>query len=653
MRIARIRLRNWLAYRGEHELKLEPKVYAIVARREHDTEASNFVGKTALLESIWFAIYGEHRHRTEDDWVTRGEGGGEVEVEFDSGHRIVRARARGKRTSAYWWEPGATNPKAQAEADASVEALVGLGKRDFVNTCFFQQKAMSRFITSDPGERMKIISTWFRLEPLERCEAGARAASSDLESRAKEILDQERRLTARLNEIHGKTGDTELWPRTRIEESIPLLEAEIERRKGVVAELQRQLEVAAAGAQRAQIIADYNGLIEEGKKLKAEVDAKNLPALRTQHAEFRTISDAKGAQLADAQRLTRDRRAVALGIFDGACPVSKGFACPAKDTINSGRAEGQAAFREAVKQEDAILAEVNAARRAEVNASAEMQAAERLDARLRALREQAKKWQPIVKAGAGEQVGDPVELRKQIAQEQGMMVEEGQSIAKLRGWLEEIDRIHTTLASLKERYAAMEGDLGAYREAIAIFGKRGAQRRVAEGALARIEADANEMLLSIGADLSVQVRWSREGQGLAKVCEACGHPFPTSAKVKACERCLTARGPNLENKLDIVLSDRSGAAEDLAGCAVQLAASRWLRNERGTRWSMAMLDEPFGALDATHRRGLSRHLASMLGSSWGFTQAFICSHSNDVNNALPGRIEIVAGPNGSTPKVTA
>jgi len=193
--------------------------------------------------------------------------------------------------------------------------------------------------------------------------------------------------------------------------------------------------------------------------------------------------------------------------------------------------------------------------------------------------------------------------------------------------------------------------MGVKREALVVFGKLGAQKRVAESALKSIEDGANAMLRECGIDLSVEVQWSREGGGLARSCDACGHPFGTSAKVKQCERCGADRGPLLVNKLELVLSDRSGAAEDLVGASIQLSASAWLREDRGSAWSVALVDEPYGALDASNRKAFSTHLASMLAGRYGFVQAFVVSHSPDTVTQLPGRIEILNDGGRATVRV--
>jgi hypothetical protein len=184
-----------------------------------------------------------------------------------------------------------------------------------------------------------------------------------------------------------------------------------------------------------------------------------------------------------------------------------------------------------------------------------------------------------------------------------------------------------------------------------IFGKNGAQRVVSERALSEIEDGANDMLRACEIDLSVRMDWSREGEGLAKVCEACGSPFPSSAKVKECKRCGAKRGANLINKLDVVLSDRSVAAEDMAGGAIQLSASAWLRKDRHSAWGTALIDEPFGALDAVNRKAFAGHLHTMLSGSYGFEQGMIVSHTPDTMYALPGRIEIFSDAGDSTIRV--
>jgi DNA repair exonuclease SbcCD ATPase subunit len=107
------------------------------------------------------------------------------------------------------------------------------------------------------------------------------------------------------------------------------------------------------------------------------------------------------------------------------------------------------------------------------------------------------------------------------------------------------------------------------------------------------------------------------------------------------------------DKLELVLSDQSGAADDLVGVALQLSASAWLRAERGSAWSTVLIDEPFGQLDAAHRRALSAHLSAMLAGRYGFEQAMVIAHHASVLDALPGRIEVIGEGGRSRVRVVA
>ena len=62
---------------------------------------------------------------------------------------------------------------------------------------------------------------------------------------------------------------------------------------------------------------------------------------------------------------------------------------------------------------------------------------------------------------------------------------------------------------------------------------------------------------------------------------------------------------------------------------------------------MCCIDEPLAACDAPNRRALAKVLATMLGSSYGFKQSFIVSHSTDTVDMMPNRVEIIAENGGS------
>lgn len=656
MRLASLRIKNFGCYRGDHILELGPKVYAIVARMQDDVERSNWLGKSTLLESVIYALEGTHRHRYDEDLVSRGEAAVESELTFDEGTRILRSKLKGKRTSLYFFPRGGdpTKPLIQDEAQLAIAKFVGLSPDDFRATCYFEQKKMARFITTEPSKRMDMVSAWFRLDPLERCETAVHRMAASLEDTNKKLDGHLAALDQRKEDLARSLGWTEKdGLREAIDRAIANLDAELETRKGIIGALEDRLQKNAELLAARSRVTDYQNVVAEGKRAREEFDKVKLPVLQKAWEASSAHLAKENADLEGIAREVRQKRQLARGQFDGVCPVAE-IECPAKAAINTERARNAELAAEAEKRHAEKAGLVHAASVMESKTRQGFQDAQRMKDRLDLLREQAKKLAEQARAAqeAGEPV-DPIALRQDLEKERGDMLDAKGKVERLRAWGKELDDAVVTRKTLYEKKAEIAGQLGTFREAAVIFGKRGAQRRVAEGALQQIQDDANEMLRESGANLSIEARWSREGKGLASACEACGNPFPASAKVKHCERCGAARGPKLENKLDIVLSDWSGAAEDLAGAGIQLAASRWLREERGTSWSTALLDEPFGALDAAHRKGFASHLTAMLSGRYGFEQAFVVAHHASVLDALPGRIEIVSDGRWSVPRVVA
>ncbi len=386
--------------------------------------------------------------------------------------------------------------------------------------------------------------------------------------------------------------------------------------------------------------------MEEGKALAREAKGQDPEKLAKAEERARSLRDSALSTNAVAQRQLKERRTLARGEFGGVCPVA-GFNCPVtKDVVKAAKAN-TALVQDAEQAQEKALAVVNQADEALTRARAESQAAARKQERLSFLREQALKLQEDADADAKGYTGESAEqLREKLDLAQQHARDLSAKASTLKRSLAVVNELATEMNLAAGQLKTVEGKLATQREAKAILGKNGAQRRVAEHALGQIERSANTMLRSCGVGLSVALQWSREGTGLAKACEACGHPFPASARVKECERCSTARGQHLVNRLDVSLSDQSGGAEDFAGCAIQLAAARWLRNDRQSGWSTALVDEPFQSLDRSLRRELSKFLVTALGRDYGFSQAFIISHTADTVSQCPGKIEVLVDSGG-------
>jgi DNA repair exonuclease SbcCD ATPase subunit len=99
-------------------------------------------------------------------------------------------------------------------------------------------------------------------------------------------------------------------------------------------------------------------------------------------------------------------------------------------------------------------------------------------------------------------------------------------------------------------------------------------------------------------------------------------------------------------RLEFILSARSGAADDFAGIALQLAAGSYLLRLRESCWATAMIDEPFAKMDRTTRRAAAKQLLSLLGAGV-YRQVMVISHAQDTVEIYPGQIRINVARDGS------
>jgi len=611
MRIAKLRLYNWVCYEGDHALNLGAKAYAVVAKKDGDADASNWSGKSSLLESVTFALYGWHRYRTEDDWITRGQERGEVELTFDDGAIVKRSRQRGKNTKV---EVTVGNRSLNGkEAEAFIVELVGFNREDFFMSCYMEQRAMAKFVLATAADRMKIIVGWFELEKLEEAAELARQAKSALTAQMGVHLNAKAPEGPTLTELKVKVVETEQKHQAAVKAYTAANDAKKD---------------AETAVRDARIMAETQSEIERAAAQLAEL-GEEVPAEKIQeYATHESKLAQKGAQLSHEGRT---KLHMVDGTFNGTCPVA-GVACPAEKQIEKERGrlaqEGRLLNQEAqdtLAQQRKYQAHVNKLREQEARRKL-------LTDRL----EQSRRHLAGLQAVTRDVPADFAGYGDAVARTSDLMRATRDANAEANWAYATREAAEKAYKQAQEAVEGLRGSLAALQAAEKVLGRSGAQRRIAERALARIEQMAN-VSLSGGQPLSVKMAWGREGAGLAKACDNCGEPFPASAKVKACERCGTARGQHVVPKLELELSDRSGAAEDMVGIAIQLAASSWLRSRRNAAWATALIDEPFGQLDRSNRTATGRRFAVMLQEG-GFQQAFVVAHSSDVLESLPGRI---------------
>lgn len=642
MIVVGITMENWACFRGRHERDFRLGVHAVAARHEEDPDRSNWLGKSKFTRAILFALTGDHGERLEDDWITEGEANGMVTAEFAAdGERwfVSRYRTRGKPTKLVVTRASSSGPAAQGdEAQKLIDRLVGLSHEDLVTSSFVEQKAMSWFVakTTKPAERMTTVASWLRLEKLRACE---KRANDLLAVAERKLVGLEGTVAAQEARLAALAADASL-------DSITALEAGAAEKRARVTELEEKRDALAGQVRDRADLVEYEQVAAAGLALKGRLERWDADRLKKSAERSAGNLNEKADALRGLQKDEFAKRQLAEGKFDGKCPVA-GIECPAAGEIRSMKEEHEAAHSELVQLCVKAAAEKDEAKASASKAAEQLAEFEQGQSRLEGLRERAQRARPGAKrsqAGGPPLDADEVSLSLAMARETLASVLARFEAEKRRA--KEFDRTYEVIQALKQERAVAADAVKLFAAAVRLFGKGGAQRRVAEEALAKIEGTANSLLASTGIELSVRVTWGREGSDLASNCDQCGAGYPASQRVKACSRCSAPRPKQVTERLDIELSDESGAADDLAGGLLQFAAGAWLRHDRGSAWSVAVLDEPFGSLDAANRKLLAGHLPRLL-SECGFEQAFVIAHHGGIMEAMPGRVSIVAGPEGS------
>ena len=626
--VARLRLHNWLAFQGSHELEFGPAAYAVVARHEEDEARSNWLCKSGFLESIRFALYGTHRHGSSADaWITRGEKEGLVQLSLDDGFVVTREKSPGK--SAKLWAGKAE----QDEAQRLVLQKVGLSEEDFVTLCYLEQGQTAKFVTEDPAPRTRMVVGWLRIEPIQRCHKSVGELLSASEKRSAEIRGKvsalDAQIQAALNGLPMPEADASLaWAREEAEKADAELAAATEAAK-----------TSEAGARARVAREELERVLDEGKRLTDEYRSLD-PDLDVRLAAAVELERAARDRASSAKRERDAKLKVATGTFGGTCPVA-GIECPAKDRINQMGAEGQELLALATRQADEAARKASAADDEVAVAKGKVDAQKRLRERIVALAQRAKQLRESLPPESETRVSDPPSLEAAQAKSRGCRA----VLSALEAKVEAARKAALAREAALGELSAAEAEAGTFREAQAVLGPQGAQRRLAEGALGKIEAEANFVLGACGVPLSLRVSWEREGKDPAAECPKCGLAFSPSAREKVCRECGEPRGKNRIQRLDVAMSNVSGAAEALGGLSAAFGASAWLRRQRDSQWGAAMLDEPLAACDKRVRQQVGTQLREMLGFA-GFGQAFVVSHDAMSVSALPGRILVTGRGEG-------
>ncbi len=195
----RLRLRNFLSYR-DCELDFSPLHLATLAGKNGD-------GKSALLDAITWALWGEARGRVEDDRIRHGADDMRVELDFEVGsdrYRVLRKRTRGRSGALDFFQvdgQGSLRPVTggtSRETQAEVNRRVHMDHQTFINSVFLVQGRSNEFTMQTPSKRKEVLRKVLGLDRYEELSRHAndrrKTAETDAAIEERLIGDDEERL---------------------------------------------------------------------------------------------------------------------------------------------------------------------------------------------------------------------------------------------------------------------------------------------------------------------------------------------------------------------------------------------------------------------------------------------------------------------------
>ena len=253
----------------------------------------NGAGKSALLDAITWALWGEAR-MADDDLVAQGQAEMWVELEFRLGeldYRVRRARQRGGTGKRGGQAPGKSQLDLQVRNGAGWKALSESGVREtqaaindvlrmsyqtFINASFLLQGRADEFTARTPSERKEVLAEILDLGEYEALALKAR-------ERARALADELRGLRGAMEQLAEEADKAPLW-RDLVADAETKAESLSQRVAGAEAEASRADEARRALEQQAEQRKALLRRLDELRRERAEREGE-LKALRERIAQ--------------------------------------------------------------------------------------------------------------------------------------------------------------------------------------------------------------------------------------------------------------------------------------------------------------------------------------------------------------------------------
>jgi hypothetical protein len=186
-RFTKIGCTDFLAFGGASEIELEPGVYGVCGRYLNETGTSNRAGKSALMDLVEVALFGEcsRGFRGNKGLVHDGadEASASVECVLKDGTTFESSRKiKGSKMLAF---ASGMLYDLQEEAKRAVVDAIGLGHEDLMRVCFVRQGDLLGLLGAKNASFRDDISRWMGLDVWEVVSKELRARAIQVEATLK------------------------------------------------------------------------------------------------------------------------------------------------------------------------------------------------------------------------------------------------------------------------------------------------------------------------------------------------------------------------------------------------------------------------------------------------------------------------------------
>ncbi|MEE9285332.1 MAG: SMC family ATPase [Dehalococcoidia bacterium] len=289
----KLRLRNFMCYRDDVPTLLLESIHVACLCGE------NGAGKSALLDAITWALWGQARARSDDDLIHMGRDEMDVELEFlvlDNHYRVIRKRQRsvGRRAGKTLLELHVSTgdgfrpitANTVRETQRRIIHELRMDYQTFINSSFLVQGRADEFTLKSADKRKEVLAEILNLRYYDRLEERAReeargrrserhAAERAIDEMARD-LGHRREYRDRLEQVQEQLAER-AQALARMDQAVQRLRSEkqaLEVKEGQLRDLRRQAaELAEEEQRRRRTIGSLKEEVARHEAVVAEAEA--------------------------------------------------------------------------------------------------------------------------------------------------------------------------------------------------------------------------------------------------------------------------------------------------------------------------------------------------------------------------------------------